>query len=99
MPSLFRQFRNFMREYSISYVAIGIVMGIAARDYAEALVKDLLMPVIAVFLPGTDWAEWVLPLGAAKVKIGHLLASSVNFVVICFFIFLFAKVAVRAARD
>jgi large conductance mechanosensitive channel len=98
MPSIFRQFKNFMKEYSVSGVAVGIVMGIAVRDYAEALVSDFIMPVINAFVPDIDWADWVLPLGEAKIKAGHLLAASLNFLIICFVIFLFARLVVRAAR-
>ena len=99
MPSIFRQFKNFMKEYSVSGVAVGIVMGIAVRDYAEALVGDFIMPVINAFFPDIDWADWILQLGEAKIKAGHLLAASINFLIICFIIFLSAKAATRAARN
>jgi large conductance mechanosensitive channel len=79
-------------------VAVGIVMGIAVRDYAEALVNDFIMPVINAFVPDIDWADWVLTLGEAKIKAGHLLAASLNFLIVCFVIFLFARLAVRAAK-
>ncbi len=98
MPSIFNQFKHFMKEYSVSAVAIGIIMAIAVKDYAKALVDDFIMPLANLFLPGTDWTEWVLYLGPAKIKGGHLLASSVNFLIICFVVFLFAKVATRRMR-
>lgn len=99
MASIFRQFKNFMKEYSVSGVAVGIVMGIAVRDYAEALVGDFIMPVVNVFIPDTDWADWVLYLGQVKIKAGHLLAASLNFAIICFIIFLFARVVTRASKN
>jgi large conductance mechanosensitive channel protein len=98
MASIFRQFKNFMKEYSVSGVAVGIVMGIAVRDYAEALVDDFIMPVVNVFIPDTEWADWVLTLGQAKIKAGHLLAASLNFLIICFIIFFFARVVTRASK-
>jgi large conductance mechanosensitive channel len=98
MATVFRQFKNFMKEYSVSGVAVGIVMGIAVRDYAEALVDDFIMPIINAFVPDIDWADWVLRLGEVKIKAGHLLAASLNFLIICFVIFLFARLVVRAAK-
>lgn len=98
MASIFRQFKNFMKEYSVSGVAVGIVMGIAVRDYAEAIVDDFIMPVANVFFPDVDWADWILPIGEIKIKAGHLLASSINFLIICFVVFIFARAAVRAAK-
>jgi large conductance mechanosensitive channel protein len=99
MASIFRQFKNFMKEYSVSGVAVGIVMGIAVRDYAEALVGDFIMPIVNVFIPDTEWADWVVHLGQAKIKAGHLLAASLNFVIICFIIFFFARVVTRASKN
>jgi large conductance mechanosensitive channel len=99
MPSVFRQFKNFMKEYSVSGVAVGIVMGIAVRDYAEAVVDDFIMPVANVFFPDVDWTDWILPIGEVKIKAGHLPASSINFLIICFIIFIFARVVIHAARE
>jgi len=98
MPSVFRQFKNFMKEYSVSGVAVGIVMGIAVRDYAEAIVDDFIMPIANVFVPDTDWTEWILTIGEAKIKAGHLMASSINFLIVCFIIFVFAKFATRGLK-
>ncbi|UCH79301.1 MAG: MscL family protein [Candidatus Coatesbacteria bacterium] len=98
MPSLFRQFKSFMKEYSVSGVAVGIVMGIAVRDYASALVDDLIMPIANAFMPDTAWTEWALTLGEVKIRAGHLLSASITFLVICFIIFVFARLAVRADR-
>jgi large-conductance mechanosensitive channel len=37
-------------------------------------------------------------LGEAKIKAGHLLASSINFLIVCFVVFVFARLIVRAAK-
>jgi large conductance mechanosensitive channel len=98
MATIFRQFRNFMKEYSVSGVAVGIIMGIAVRDFASAIVDDFIMPVANVFLPDTSWTEWILTLGTAQIKAGHLLSAGINFLIIVFIVFIFAKVATRGSK-
>jgi large conductance mechanosensitive channel len=79
-------------------VAVGIVTGIAVKDYAQAFVDDLIMPIVNVIVPGTGWADWILPLGPIQVKIGHLVARSIDFLIITFVVFLFAKAANALAK-
>ncbi|MGC8961441.1 MAG: MscL family protein [Candidatus Bathyarchaeia archaeon] len=45
----------FLREYSITGLAIAFIIGGAARSLVSALVGDLLMPVITFFIPGGAW--------------------------------------------
>jgi large conductance mechanosensitive channel len=98
MANIFTKFKTFLQEFNVIAVAVGIVTGIAVKDYAQAFVDDLIMPVVNVVVPGTAWADWVLALGPVQVKIGHLLARSIDFVIICFVVFLFAKAANALAK-
>lgn len=99
MPSTFRQFKNFMREYAVSSVVVGIVTGVAVRDFAKAVVDDVAMPVLNLLLPNVNWNDWVVALSpVARLRVGHLLGAALDFLVICSLIFLFAKVATQAAR-
>ncbi len=93
MANIFVEFKKFLQEFNVIAVAVGIVTGIAIKEYAQAFVDDLIMPVVNVLVPGTAWADWVLALGPIQVKIGHLLARSIDFIIICFVVFLFAKAA------
>jgi len=91
MANVFAEFRDFLKEFNVVAVAVGIVTGIAVKEYAQSIVDTLIMPFVNVLIPGKGWAEWVLPLGPVKVMGGMLLARSIDFLIICFVVFLFAK--------
>ncbi len=98
MANIFSEFKKFLQEFNVIALAVGIVTGIAVKDYAQAFVDDLIMPVVNVIVPGTGWEDWILPLGPINVKIGHLVARSIDFLIICFVVFLFAKAANALAK-
>lgn len=95
---LFDDFKAFLEEFNVIAVAVGIVTGIAVKDLSQALVDDLIMPVVGALLPNAGWADWVLSLGPVHIKIGHLLARSIDFIIICFVVFLFARAATALSR-
>jgi len=95
---LFDEFKAFLEEFNVIAVAVGIVTGIAVKDLSQAIVDDLIMPVIGALLPSSGWADWILPLGPVHIKIGHLIARSIDFVIICFVVFLFARAATALSR-
>lgn len=98
MANIFKEFKTFIQEFNVISVAVGIVTGIAVKDISQAFVDDLIMPIVGALLPGGAWAEWILPLGPIQIKIGHLLARSIDFLIICFVVFLFAKAATSLSK-
>jgi len=98
MANIFKEFKTFLQEFNVVAIAVGIVTGLAVKDFSQAFVDDLIMPIVAALLPGGGWAEWVLALGPVQIKIGHLLARSIDFLIICFVVFLFARVAAALSK-
>ncbi len=91
MANILTEFKEFLKEFNVVSVAVGIVTGLAVKEYAQAIVDTLIMPFVNVALPGKAWAEWVLPLGPVKIMGGMLLARTIDFLIICFVVFLFVK--------
>jgi large conductance mechanosensitive channel len=98
MANIFKEFKTFLQEFNVVAVAVGIVTGLAVKDISQAVVDDLIMPVVGALLPGGGWAEWILPLGPIQIKIGHLMARSIDFLIICFVVFLFARAAAALSK-
>lgn len=46
------EFIDFINKYGVVGLAIGFIIGSASRDLVNALVEDMLMPVITFFIPG-----------------------------------------------
>ena len=51
MAGWFGDLRKFLKEFNVLTVAVGFVIGTAVRDYARAVVDDLVMPLVNVVTP------------------------------------------------
>ena len=85
------EFMDFLNKYGVVGLAIGFIIGGAAGALVSALVGDLLMPVITVFLPGGDWRTASIPIGTQAIKYGDFIGVLINFLVIALIVFLLAK--------
>lgn len=85
------EFLKFLKEYSVIGLAIGVIIGSKAGELVKAVVDGLLMPVIGMLLPSGDWQQWVL----GPFQIGVVLAATINFIVVAFVVFLFAKMVLK----
>lgn len=84
-------FIEFLQEYGIIGLAIAVVMGTATKDLVNAVVADVIMPVIEVVLPGESWQEALLVIGPVEFNIGHLIGALLDFLIIAVIIYLIAK--------
>jgi large conductance mechanosensitive channel len=81
------EFMKFLKEYGVIGLAIGVIIGSKAGELVKAIVDGLLMPVIGLVLPSGDWQQLVV----GPFQIGVVLAALINFIVVAFIVFLFAK--------
>ncbi len=71
-------------------MAVGVIIGGAFGKIVDALVKSIIMPLVACVMPGEQsYAEWSFTLNGSKVPYGQFLAEMVNFVIVAFAIFIF----------
>ena len=85
------EFMAFMKQYGVIGMAVGIVMGGAVSKFVTALVADVAMPIIGIFVPGGNWREAVWSIGNFQLKCGDLLGALIDFLVIAYIIFFFSK--------
>jgi len=98
MAETMKEFLDFLKEYKIIGLAIAVIIGTAAKDLVDALVADIIMPIVGLFLPGEGWKNFVVSLGGAKFQIGHLINVTITFVIIAFLVFLFVKYALKKEK-
>ena len=72
-------------------LAIGFIIGGAAGALVSALVGDILMPVITLFLPGGDWKTAYVPIGTQQIKYGDFFGVLINFIIIALIVFILAR--------
>jgi large conductance mechanosensitive channel len=85
------EFMEFLKKYQVIGLAVAFIMGAAASKLVTALVSDIIMPIIAVMVPGGDWKTSVLQLGPFKFLIGDFAGAVVDFLIIAAVIFMIVK--------
>ena len=95
---LIKEFIEFLKEYKVIGLAIALVIGLASVALVNAVVNDLVMPVITSFIPGGAWQTATLALGPIVISWGHLVGAIINFLVIAFVVFLVAKYALKEEK-
>ena len=94
------EFRGFLTKTNALALAVGVIIGAAVGNVVSALVADILMPIIGVFLPGGGWRDAKLPLGETNaILYGHFLGVLLDFVIIAFVVFLIIRTLVKPVPE
>jgi len=86
-----KEFKEFLNEYKVMALAVAFIIGIAAADLIQSLVNNIIMPVIASFIPGGAWEEATFSLGPAMIRWGAFVSSVINFLIIALVVFMVAR--------
>lgn len=88
--TLFDEFKNFAFKGNVVDLAVGVIIGGAFGKIVDSLVKNLIMPMIAVVLPGDqEYATWAWTVNGKAIPYGLFLAEVVNFLILAAVLFLF----------
>src|SRR4030095_14680884 len=92
------EFKDFLTEYKVMGLAIAFIIGAAATTLVQALVNDVIMPLITPFVPGGQWQTAVFPLGPSMIAWGHFLAALINFIIMALVVFIIAKMVLKEEK-
>jgi large conductance mechanosensitive channel len=99
---VFAEFKAFLTKSNALALAIGIIIGIALGDVVNSLVKDIIMPPIALALGGVDFSALQIvlketgnPDTTVAIRWGTFLQTVIQFVVIALVVFWIGKVLIR----
>ena len=85
------EFKEFLKEYKIVPLGIAFVMGVASTALIKSLVENIIMPIITPFIPGGTWKTATFAIGPIVIGWGSFLGELINFAIIAFVVFMFAK--------
>ncbi len=88
---MFKEFKEFISRGNVIDLAVAVIMGAAFTNIVQALVKDVITPIIGIFLGGIDFSNLSISLGHAAIKYGSFIQSIINFLVIGFVVFIIVK--------
>ena len=91
---LWNEFKDFISKYKVLGLAIAFIMGVYLGGLVQSLVKDLLLPLIGLAIPGLgDLASLTSTVASQTFGIGSFLVALITFIIVAFVIFLIVKVA------
>ncbi len=88
---LWKEFMDFISKYKVMGLAVAFILGIYLGTLVQALVNDLIMPIIQLAMPGIKWE--LIEVGPFRV--GHFIGALITFLIVAFVIFIIVKMTKR----
>ncbi len=110
---MLEDFKKFALRGNVVDLAIGVIIGAAFTGVVNALVGDIIMPVMGAISGGLDFSNYFLPLsgkvtaaGLAEAKNqgavlawGHFITLVLNFIIIALVLFLVIRLMASLIRQ
>jgi large conductance mechanosensitive channel len=88
--SLFDEFKNFAFKGNVIDLAVGVIIGAAFGKIVDSLVKNIIMPLIGVVMPGDQgYVGWKWVINGKEVPYGLFLGEIVNFLIVALALYIF----------
>ena len=90
---MIKEFKEFIMLGNVLDMAVGVILGAALKSIVDSLTKNLINPIISLFVGQVDLSGIVLTIPGTKAvfKIGNFLNDVINFLIIAFVVFLIVK--------
>lgn len=88
---MMKEFTEFLNQYGVIGLAIAVIIGGKANELLKTVVDGILMPIVGALTPSGDWREITLSAGSVVFKIGPVLGSSLDFLIVAAMVFIVAK--------
>jgi large conductance mechanosensitive channel len=108
---MWNEFTDFLSKYRVMGLAVAFIMGLYLGNVVQALVSDLLMPIIGLAIPGLgNLATYKVPIPWVQLDssgnppagyvgqifgVGDFLVHLITFAIVALVIFLLVKVTKR----
>ena len=90
---LWAEFMDFLSKYKVMGLAVAFIIGLYLGALVQALVKDLIMPVIGLAIPGLgNLSTYSVTVVNQQFGIGDFLVALITFIIVAFVIFLIVKI-------
>ncbi len=83
--SILGEFKEFISKGNVMDLAVGVIIGAAFKSVVDALVKDIITPIIGMFGGAHDFSS----LKIGSVMVGDFLNAIVSFLILAAVVFFF----------
>ncbi|WP_208422609.1 large conductance mechanosensitive channel protein MscL [Latilactobacillus fragifolii] len=90
---MIKEFKEFIMRGNVLDMAVGVILGAALKSIVDSLTKNLINPIISLFVGQVDLSGIALTIPGTKAVfgIGNFLNDVINFLIIAFIVFLIVK--------
>jgi large conductance mechanosensitive channel len=92
---LLNEFKDFLSKYRVMGLAVAFILGLYLGALVQALVNDLIMPIVQFATPGVQWE--LIEMGPFRV--GHFIGALITFIIVAFVIFLLVKITKKTGIE
>jgi large conductance mechanosensitive channel len=82
------EFIAFLKTYKVMGLAVAFILGLYLGAFVQALVNDLIMPIITLATPNVSWEGVQL----GPFRVGHFIGAVITFIIVAFVIFVLVKI-------
>ena len=89
---MLKGFFDFVRQQGVVGLAVGFILGGSVSKLVASLVKDLINPVLGIFLGATgNLTSMSIKVGGAEILFGSFISSLIDFIVIALVVYFGVK--------
>ena len=92
-------FKKFLLRGNVVDLAIAVVIGAAFGNVIQALVKDIITPLIGMFGGEPDFSAWTVTVGSSRLLIGDFLNALISFVLIAAVVYFLVVLPINKLMD
>jgi large conductance mechanosensitive channel len=92
-------FKKFLLRGNVVDLAVGVVIGAAFGQVVQAIVKDILNPLIAAFGGKADVSTLTVTLGGITFPVGDLIQAVISFVLIALIVYFLVVLPINRLMD
>ena len=92
-------FKKFILRGNVVDLAVGVVIGAAFGGIVQALVKDVITPLIGAFGGVPDFSSWTVPVGASTLLVGDFLNALISFLLIALVVYFLVVLPVNTLME
>ncbi|MEN6507856.1 MAG: large conductance mechanosensitive channel protein MscL [Smithella sp.] len=90
VSSLLEEFKNFALKGNVIDLAIAVVIGAAFGKIIDSLVKNIIMPLVSLVMPGEQgYVAWKWVINGKEIPYGLFIGEIVNFLVVALALYIF----------
>lgn len=99
MPKVLKGFKDFVLRGNAVDLAVGVVIGAAFGSVVNAIVKDLLTPLIGAIAKVPDFSALKFTLNGSIFMYGELINAVISFLLVAFAVYFFVVLPINALME